>query len=441
MRDILLTLIVFGFIPFILIRPFVGVLVLTWLGFMAPPGLTFGFAQEMAFSKIISVTTLIAFLMYKDRMLPRSSLILWLFLLYVFWSTVTTLFAIYPDDAMEQWGEFIKLVIMMVIILLMTNNRHRLNALVAVVVFSIGFYGFKGGIFTIMTQGTLTVWGPPNSFITDNNALGLALVMTMPLMWYLQHLTHRRWLKLIMFGIMIITSLAILGTQSRGAFLGVIAMTGFLVMKSRAKYTAALAVILLAPVLYTFMPQGWHERMETIKNYEQDESAMMRINAWEFAINLANDHPITGGGYNASTEEMFSIYSDRPEIEWTGPHSIYFETLGDHGWVGLTIFLLMGLTLYRSMGYIMKHSIKYEDLAWMRDLAAMSQVSVVGYAVAGAFLELAKFDLYLMLIIFAIIMLTILKNRMDEETVLTKEEGKYSQFTRGHQKLNLKGAT
>ena len=422
MRDILLTLIVFGFIPFIFIRPYVGVLVLTWLGFMAPHGLTFGFAQEMAYSKIITGATLIAFLMYKDRMLPRSSMILWLFLLYVFWSTVTTLFAIYPDDAMEQWGEFIKLVIMMLIILVMTNNRQRLNALVAVVVFSIGFYGFKGGIFTITTQGSLTVWGPPNSFITDNNALGLALVMTMPLMWYLQSITKSRWLKLFMFATMALTALAILGTQSRGAFLGIVAMTGFLVLKSRAKYTAGIAVILLAPVLYTFMPQSWHERMETIKNYEQDESAMMRINAWEYAVNLANDHPVTGGGYNSFTEELFSIYSERPEIEWTGPHSIYFETLGDHGWIGLTIYLLLGLMLYRSMGYIAKHSVKYEDLKWMRDLASMCQVSVVGYAVAGAFLELAKFDLYLMLIVFGIIMLTILKNRRDEEVALAEKE-------------------
>jgi len=440
MRDILLTLIVFGFIPFIFIRPYVGALVWTWLGFMSPHGLTFGFAYEMPYSKIIGIVTMIALLMYKDKSLPRSSMILWLFLLYVFWSTVTTMFAIYPDDAMEQWGEFMKKIIMMLVILIMTNNRQKLNALIAVVVFSIGFFGFKGGIFTIQTAGSLTVWGPPLSFMSDNNALGLALVMTMPLMWYLQSIADRRWIKLFMLVTMVLTVLAILGTQSRGAFLGVVAMTGFMVMKSRAKYTAALGVILLAPILYTFMPQGWHERMETIKNYEQDESAMMRINAWEFAINLANDHPVTGGGYSASTEEMFSIYSERPEIEWTGPHSIYFETLGDHGWVGLAIFLLMGLTLYRSLGYIMKQTKGYEDLLWMRDLAAMCQVSVVGYAVSGAFLELAKFDLYFMLIVIASVMFTILKNRMDEDAVSIEEENKYSRFMNKHAKLKLKGA-
>ena len=426
MRDIILTIIVFGFIPFIMIKPYVGVLVWTWLGFMSPQGLTFGFALEMPFSKIIGIATILAFLMYKDKVLPKSSMLLWLFLLYVFWSTVTTMFAIYPDDALLQWGEFMKVIAMMLITIFMTNNKERLHALLGVVVFCIAFYGFKGGIFTIKTMGALTVWGPLLSFMTDNNALGLALVMTMPLLWYLQGYTQNRWLKWLILLTMALTALAILGTQSRGAFLALVAMSTFLIMKSKAKFKAAFAVILLAPLLYTFMPQSWHERMDTIKNYEQDESAMMRINAWEYTINMANDHPITGGGYDAYTEELFSVYSERPNIEWTGPHSIYFETLGDHGWIGLTIFLLMGLTLYRSMSYVMKHADKYEDMHWARDLAGMIQVSTVGYAVAGAFLELAKFDLYYMLITMAVVMITLLKKRMAEEVV--EVEDKYSKF-------------
>ena len=431
MRDILLTVIVFGFIPFIFIKPYIGVLVWTWLGFMSPHGMTFGFAQEMPFSKIIGVVTIIAFLMYKDKVIPKSSLILWLFLLYVFWSTVTTLFAIYPDEALAQWGEFMKIIVMMVITIFMTNNKERLHALLAVVAFSIAFYGFKGGIFTIQTLGTLTVWGPLFSFMTDNNALGLALVMTMPLLWYLHGHYQSRWVKLFILLTMGLTALAILGTQSRGAFLALVSMSMFLVFKSKARFKAGIAVIILAPLLYQFMPQSWHERMDTIKNYEQDESAMMRINAWEYTINLANDHPVTGGGYNAYTEELFTIYSERPEIEWTGPHSIYFETLGDHGWIGLTIFLLMGLTLYRSMSYVMKHAKNYEDMHWARDLAAMIQVSTVGYAVAGAFLELAKFAPYYMLITMAVVIITLLKKRMAVEEEVVEVEDKYSKFKKG----------
>lgn len=427
MRDILLTLVVFGFIPFILVRPYVGVLVWSWLGFMSPHGLTYGFAYEFPFSKIVGVVTILAFLFYKDKHLPRSSWVLWLFLMYVTWSSVTTMFALNPEEAMMTWGGFMKVVLMMVITMMMTNNKERLHALLAVVVFSVGYYGVKGGIFTLMTAGNYRVWGPAQSMIEDNNALGLALVMLLPLMRYMQNSFDAKWLKRLMIVVMILTAFAVLGTQSRGAFVALIAMVGFLVLKSRSKFKALFAIVLLAPLLFAFMPQSWHERMDSIKNYQQDDSAMMRIKAWDYTLNLVADYPATGGGYDTYTEELYTVYSKKyDEYEWTGPHSIYFETLGEHGWIGLIIYVLMGIALYMSLGYIVKRAKQFEDLRWMSDFAAMSQVSMIGFAVAGAFLELAKLDLYMMLIVFTVIMLTMLKKRIDEEesTELVQEKQK-----------------
>jgi probable O-glycosylation ligase (exosortase A-associated) len=200
------------------------------------------------------------------------------------------------------------------------------------------------------------------------------------------------------------------------------AMTGFLVMKSKAKFKAAMIVIVLAPLLYVFMPQSWHDRMDTIQNYQQDESAMMRINAWEFSINLAKDYPVAGGGYSTFTEELFKRYSERPEVPWTGPHSIYFETLAEHGYVGLMLFVLMLIMLYRTMGYIIKTAPNYEDMLWMKDLAAMIQVSLFGYMVAGVFLEMAKFDLLYALIGVGIAMTTLLHKRQMQETEIPAKE-------------------
>lgn len=419
MRDIMLTMTVFSLIPFIFIRPYVGILAWTWLAFMSPQGLTWGFAYEMPFSKIIGIATLIAFVFYKDKIMPRSSAVLWLFFAYVAWSTVTTMYALNPEDATETWGMFMKIALMTTITMLMTNNKERLHALLAVVVFSVGFYAIKGGIFTIITAGNFRVWGPPLSSIEDNNALGLALVMLLPLMKYLHSYYSGKWMKRFMVVVMVLTAFAIVGTHSRGAFLALVTMISFMVFKSRARFKVGFVVLLLAPLVYTFMPQGWHDRMETIKNYKQDESAMMRIKAWDFSVNLANEFPITGGGYDTYNEGLFSVYSKGyDDIPWTGPHSIYFETLGEHGWVGLIIYLLMGIALYRNMNYLMKYSRNYNDLKWMAEFAAMIQVSVVSFAVAGAFLELAKFDLYFVLIAFSVIMTTLLKNRMDEEPVI-----------------------
>ncbi len=73
-------------------------------------------------------------------------------------------------------------------------------------------------------------------------------------------------------------------------------------------------------------------------------------------------------------------------------HSIYFEVLGEHGWVGLVLFgTLLGLT-WLKCSTVIRQSNKQPDKLWARDLAAMIQVSLVGYMSAGAFLGLAYFD-------------------------------------------------
>ena len=72
--------------------------------------------------------------------------------------------------------------------------------------------------------------------------------------------------------------------------------------------------------------------------------------------------------------------------------SIYFEILGEHGYVGLALFLgILGLT-WLKCGSIIRFAKRNPDLIWARDLASMVQVSIVGYMSAGAFLGLAYFD-------------------------------------------------
>lgn len=422
MRDILLTLIVFGFIPFILVRPYVGILVWSWLGFMNPQRLCFGFAYDFPFSKIIALITICAFFYYKDKILPKGSGLLWILICYTIWVSFTTSSALYPDEAVTELSRSLKIMAIAFLITVMASDKNKINALVITIVASLGVYGLKGGVFTAITAGAYRVWGPPESFIADNNALGLALVMTLPLMWYLHSISVKKLYRYSTLMLMICTALAILGTQSRGGFLALMAMTGFLVMKSKAKFKVAAVVIIMAPLLYVFMPQSWHDRMDTIKNYQQDESAMMRINAWEFSINLANDYPIVGGGYKTFSEELFKRYSERPEVPWTGPHSIYFQSLAEHGYVGLVIFLLMLIFLYRTMAKIIKTAPNYEDMLWMRNLAAMIQVSLVGYMVAGLFLEMATFDLLYALIAIGIAMNTLLHKRQRQESEIPEKE-------------------
>ena len=73
-------------------------------------------------------------------------------------------------------------------------------------------------------------------------------------------------------------------------------LVAFWVKLKRQFVTGTIAVATLVAAL-SFLPDSWYDRMYTIDQYEQDESAQGRLNSWLFALRLASDHPLTGGGF------------------------------------------------------------------------------------------------------------------------------------------------
>ncbi|MAT66073.1 MAG: putative O-glycosylation ligase, exosortase A system-associated [Gammaproteobacteria bacterium] len=412
-RDIAVTVAVLALLPLILRRPYIGILAWSWIGYMNPHRLAYGFAREAPFAMIIGATTLVAMLFMKEKIrLPwsRETAVL---LLFVLWMCLTTVFSLQQEYSILQLEKVVKIQVMTFVTMILMLHRERLNLLVWVIVLSLGFYGVKGGIFTLMTGGGYHVMGPLGSFIGGNNELGLALIMILPLMRYLQLQRDRKWQRNLFAVAMALTVIAILGTQSRGALVGLAVMAVVLVLKSRRRFTLLLLAGLMIPVAMTVMPESWFERMHTIKEYEEDQSAQGRINAWHFAVNLAQDRPLVGGGFEAFHWRNFRYYAPDPH-DVKDAHSIYFEVLGEHGFAGLLIYLLLGFFTWRSAGGIIRSIRGREDMLWARDLAAMIQVSLAGYASAGAFLGLAYFDLYYHLIAMIIILRVLVRRQLAE---------------------------
>ena len=171
----------------------------------------------------------------------------------------------------------------------------------------------------------------------------------------------------------------------------------FLWLKSQHKGRIALVVVLAILPVVASMPEKWTERMDSINTYEEDASVQGRFNAWWMAYNLAKDRPITGGGFEVITPELFWAYAPNPE-DLHAAHSIYFQALGEHGFVGLGLYLLLGWFTWRTGSWIIRNTRKLEEYRWASNLAMMIQVSFIGFASGGAFLSLLYFDVpyYLM---------------------------------------------
>lgn len=418
MRDLVLTGIIFGLLPFVFKRPWLGVLLWTWIGMMNPHRLTWGFAYSMPFAAIVGAVTLLAFMFSREpKRFPVTPVTMTLLFL-VLWMNVSFLFGINPiAHQYGQWDKVMKVQFFIVITLMVMNSEERIKWLVWVATMSVAFFGIKGGVFTLTSGAGSMVLGPTGSFIEGNTEISLAITVVIPMMFYLLSQSDKWWIRWGLGLGMALCAVAVIGSYSRGGLLAIAAMGGFLWLKSRNKVIIGIALILLVPLLLGIMPEKWFDKMATIGTYQQDGSAMGRINAWQFAFNLAKDRPLTGGGFRAFTDQAFAIWAPNP-TDVHDAHSIWFQMLGEHGFVGLGLFMLLWLFAWRLASGIIKDCKNKENLRWASDLAAMIQVSFIGYFVGGSFLGLAYWDMpYVLLSILVLTKVTVEKQQ--RETMLS----------------------
>ena len=393
MRDIALALFIFGMLPVILMRPYIGLLVWSWIGYMNPHRLCYGFAISFPWVQMVAIVTLASLFLSKESKRIPSSTVSVLLVMFLLWTGLTTFFAAVPDSAWAAWLEFAKVLVMVFVTLALVNNRERIHWLVWVIVVSLGFYGFKGGAFTLLSGGGNHVFGPPASFIADNNALALALCMTLPFMRYLQLHSSRKIVRMGLGLSMLLTGIAVLGTYSRGGLVALVIVAGALFLKSRGRLAVALVIVVVGFTAYHFMPAQWTDRMGTLHHAEQTDSGETRIQSYEFALNVALHRPLLGGGFNVyQSDNLWRSYGPEGAIP-RAIHSIYFRVLGEQGFPGLVLFLMLLFASWKNCSRVRKKTRDIPDMKWAFDLASMLQVGLVAFMTAGAFLPMTYFDL------------------------------------------------
>ncbi|MFT7724550.1 MAG: putative O-glycosylation ligase, exosortase A system-associated [Roseateles sp.] len=390
MRDLLLAPMLLWIVLRAFRQPWIGVLGWTWLSIMNPHQLSWQLSS-LPVAAAIGGATLLGLLITKDRKdfsLGREQIVLMLFMA---WMCITLPFSFLFEPSYDLWKRVIKIDLMVLVTLVVLYSRRHLMLFIWVNVLSIAFYGVKGGAFTIATGGSFRVWGPTSTYIEGNNEVALAIVMTIPLMRFLQMQMTGRWSRHAMSVAMALMAAAALGSHSRGALLAIAAMAVVMWWRGNNKLVMAVGMLVVGGALLSMMPAEWWARMNTIETYDQDASALGRINAWWMAWNLAKDN-FFGGGFMVSNAAIFATYAPDPTAVHAA-HSIYFMVLGEHGFIGLFLFLLLFCLAFGTAGKLRTQGRRQPETQWLSDLGAMLQVSFAGYAVGGAFLSLSYWDL------------------------------------------------
>ena len=417
MRDIVIVLVFASALGWAVWKksPFIALMVYFWISFMNPHRFSWGFAYSLPLAMASSgVTFLLILINFRDLKWPKAGPI-YLFLLFWIYITLNNFIAMYPENAWYDWDTINKIYLMTFIAMLLLTNKQRLVAFFVGIVFFIGFVGIKGAIFGLLTGGQHTVWGPPETFLEDNNGLGLALVIILPLSFYVKDLFEKKWIKIVSLGTTFSVLLSAVLTYSRGALLGLITVAFFIIIRSKHKVAIGLLAIVIIAVGINFLPDSWFERMNSIKSYEEDRSAQMRINSWITSYNLAKAR-LFGGGLDCFTIEMYEMYSPNPELGKrisggaSTAHSIYFELLAYYGFPGLFIYLFSIAYLYFSLGRLARIFQKIPQLNWIAIMSRACMISTAGFMVSGAFLSRAFFDLYWAIFALGVCLLSFVKS-------------------------------
>ena len=420
-RDAIVVAIILLAAPIALFNAYFGVLMWTWIAYFNPHRYTWGLTRYGYFQPaiLIALPTLLGtlFAQKNTKLFNRESIILaalWFWLAFnTFYISYIPEFANHVKDANVHLQEVSKILLMTFLTVLLVASQKKLRGLVLVILASFGLKAFFAAIFYLRTGGEFQIWGPEGSFLYDNNDFGLALNMTIPMFFFMARAEKSFWMRLVLRGLIVCVVICVIGTYSRGGLLGLAVIAIALVAKSRQKVLAMVLLLASLVSLLTLTTIAWQDRMGKFLEGNIDSSAYSRLIAWGGGWNLAMEYPIGGGGFDVYTDEAIfpsfvpsalrgALYGKN--IHLHSSHSIYFQMLGEQGFVGLGLFLLLLASCFLSMRKLRKRARNDDRIAWVEPYTHMFEVTLMAYMISGATLGRAYFDFFYQVVALVIIL-------------------------------------
>jgi putative inorganic carbon (hco3(-)) transporter len=421
LRDVFVIVVILLSVPVSLLNAYFGILMWTWIAYFNPHRYAWGAARGGNFQPalLVAIPTLVGtlFAPKNTRIWIRETIVL--AALWV-WITFTTLYiSIVPEfsghlqDARDHLQEVSKILLMTFLTILLVSSKKKFRWLVLVILASFGIKALFAAVFYLQTGGEFQIWGPEGSFLYDNNDFGLAMNMTLPMFFYMAQAERSLWVRVGLRGLMVAVAICVVGTYSRGGLLGLSAVTLVIVGKSRQKVIGLFLVCVAVAGVLTLTTVAWKNRMSDFLQGNLDNSAYSRLIAWGGGWNLALSHPLTGGGFDIYTDEAAFPHFVPPSlrgylygknIHLHSSHSIYFQMLGEHGFVGLGLFLMLLGSCFMSMRRLREQAITHTQLQWVVPYTNMFEVTLLAYMISGATLGRAYFDFFYQVVALVIVL-------------------------------------
>lgn len=411
MLDLFLLAFVFAFIGAGFRRPFVFVLAYTYIDIVAPQKVSWGVLQHLPISLIAFVCAFLGWAMTDDKRDLRFSLRQALLVALLVYCGLTTTTAEFPDNAADKWSWVWKALLFACFLPFTLRTRLRFESMVLTMVLSVGVIVIGGGIKTLVSgggYGELKLLVNDNTGLYEGSIISAVAIAVIPLaFWLTRHITLFRpdW-KVLLFaiGISFACILMPIGTQARTGLICVVILMAMALRTAKRPFLMVGILAAVGLVALPLLPAKFTERMGTIQNHQADQSASTRVAVWKWTLGYVRDHPF-GGGFDVYRANKLVI--DKVEVEQDGSnvkveheqifdqarafHSSYFEMLGEQGWPGLSLWLLLHL-----LGVVQMEVVRFRfrretdpDSVWIAPLANALQQAQIVYLVGSLFVGIA----------------------------------------------------
>lgn len=413
MRDLMFAVMMLLAIPLAMARPLNAYLLWGWTGVVVPTAYFYGFMADARVNFLFAILTIMLIVLGR---VPISTYqvnrVSWLYLVFFAHATLSFAFA-YPNNPYNaQYYEYlVKGLVFCLVMPLFIRERVHLHSVIIVIVLGLGLHGVLNGLKAIASGGQHNVGGPAGTMIADNNHLSTALVLCLPLLFYLYQYSRNFLIRWGFLGAFVLVALAVGGSGSRGGFIALSVVAFWLVLTSRRRWTGLIIFLLLAGLFLALAPADWFSRLETIKEASTDQSFNSRLFTWNVSSAIALTNPIFGGGFHAiQTQGVWDQFKGAtgllafldmpvPAYRPKASHSIYFEIMGDLGFVGFAIFMTILFHAIYSR-FVIKRQVKSLGPGWLwaRDMADMLMLAVIAYMAGGAAVSLGYFEAIYMVV-------------------------------------------
>lgn len=392
-------------------RPFLFVLAYAYVDIIAPQRLSYYLLNSIPVSLIVAGLAIGGWLIADDkrgfRVAPRQ----WLMILLLIYAGLTTLNADFPVEALTKWDWVWKAMVFAIFLPFTLRTKLRIESYLLFMILSASAIVIVGGMKTAASgggYGVLNLMVDNNSGLYESSTIStLAIAMVPIILWLARFGTvfPPDWrVRLFACNLIFACLLIPVGTEARTGLvcIGVLAVLALRDVKRRMLYLGMIAFA--GAIALPLLPQSFTGRMETIQSYQADSSATSRLAVWAWTWDYARDHPL-GGGFDAYRQNRLLVRTTSVEgggsvevldyqvMEDKGRayHSSYFEMLGEQGFPGLILFLLIhGIGLFRMEVLRRRYrGTSAERDAWIAPLATALQHAQVIYLVGSLFVAIA----------------------------------------------------